>query len=151
MIKRHSTFWTRVAGMPTFLRLFVCGFWILAFIAMASTLLPGWTDEQGRPISTKEAWMNGDAPVSLLIAAVLYGLATLFYRRSSFARPAALIAFAGSWIFSIVTEWPTRKCLHVDLIIGSMPLMVIYLYLYRNRSVADYFRSQTTSAQQAAP
>jgi len=117
-------------------------------MALSSTVLPGWVTEHGRPISIKESWLNGDALISLLIACVLYGLATLFYRRSSFARPVVILAYVGNWIFVTVSEWPERQSLHVDLILGSIPFIVIYLYLYRNRSVQNYFRQETTNAQQ---
>jgi hypothetical protein len=88
--------------MPPFLRLFVCGWWLLAFMMLASTVLPGWRSEDGMPITTKEAWLRGDALVVFLIAAVLYGLATLIYRRSSLARPALLLMFATNGIYAIV-------------------------------------------------
>jgi hypothetical protein len=136
----------RVASMPPFIRLFVCGFWILALMVLLSTVVPGLATEHGRPISIKEAWLNGDALISLRTACVLYGLAALFYLRSPFARPAVLLAYL--WIFVTASEWLAGQSLFIDLILGSIPFIMIYLYLYHNRAVQNYFSQKKTIAQQ---
>lgn len=148
---RNSTLWNRLISMPPFLRLFVCGWWLLAFMMLASTVLPGWRSEDGMPITTKEAWLRGDALVVFLIAAVLYGLATLIYRRSSLARPALLLMFATNGIYAIVSESTPIQFSLVYLLIIAIPLVAVYLYLYRNKSVISYFRQDIPKAQQAAP
>ena len=150
MIDRRTAFLARVGSMPPFLRLFVCGFWLMAIFLACSTLLPGWTDDQGRPIPTTEAWRNGDAPTNLLVASVLCGLAALFYLRSSFARPAALIAFVGGWISGVALDRPLGLPPHVELIAGCVSFAVLYLYLYRNPSVQGYLGQPGSDTRQAA-
>ena len=146
----NSTLWDRIISMPPFLRLFVCGWWLLTPMMLASTVLPGWRSEEGILITTKEAWLRGDALIAFISTLVLFFITVLIYRRSSLARPALLILFATNGIYAIFSEAAPIQFSLVFLLIMTIPLVAVYLYLYRNKSVVSYFRQDKTKAQQDA-
>jgi hypothetical protein len=118
---------------------------------LATTVLPGWRSEDGIPITTKEAWLRGDALLIFIIALVFYSLATLIYLRSSLARPALLLLFAINGIYTIFSESPPIQVSLVFLLFMIIPLVAVYFYLYRNKYVISYFQQNINKAQQAAP
>ena len=143
--------WARLKMMPCTLRMITIVFWIAGVFAAIASVLPGWEDHAGRPISQNEFWSQGYGFGLLCTALGMIVIGILIYSARSWVRHLLMMGVIGILSYELIQHEYTDYLDSSILIVTSVVLIVAVWYLYFRRRVVSYFSRQNISAEQVAP
>ena len=133
--------------MPGTLQGVTVTLWVCGVLAMITSLLPGWKDETGRPVTLRELWSEGSGLLIIVCGLAMVLIGTLIYRGGRWVRHALMLGIVAAGFSGFFRQEYEDVPIGLVATVAGIAIFLGARYLYFRPEVIAYFTRESTHAE----